>query len=778
VQSKVLEKLDNELGKIDRPGSFCASGNVPALLPGLEVEGLGPVGLPLTVKQAKDLIKLCDQAPYGKGEQTLVDTKVRRVWKLDPGHFSLTNPAWNRLVDTMVGKVQSELGLEKQKLESHLYDMLLYEPGSFFLPHRDGEKLDRMVATLVVVLPSDYEGGELIVRHDGQERTIDFQSGENSAFQIHFAAFYADCEHEVRPIRKGYRLALVYNLTLAKSKKAITAPRVSEHIDRIAALIREWAKEESAGKLAITLDHQYTAGGLTADSLKGADRAKAQVLFEAARQAGCRAYLALLTYHESGSAEYSGRRGRSSGSYRRSRYDEYDDGDPSDYEMGEIFDSELSAEHLSDSDGQGLPIGVLSVEEDELLDPDALTEIDPEVEFEGYTGNAGMTLDHWYRHATIFLWPEARHFEILCDQDSQLVVPVLKQMVSRWTRSKPKDASLKASCLQFADAIISRWTENRHRSYASEEQGGADLLKSLDELGDSNLIRRFLGEVMVKDVAVEPGKQLVTICQKYGWATFQTELQAVIKDTSNATMERNVRLLEQICVARPRKKEGWSELCTTLAQELVSTVKSVDQKPVVNAWNEPKVNRVEVLAGLARSLIASQQPELLSEFVEHALNASKKYPLIDAQIPALKELQPWLKPNLKKPSEGMTRWIASVREQLEALTAQSPREPNDYRRPSAVSCKCSSCGELRRFLENPNEAEHRFQAVQERRSHLEHQIRSDKLDLDLTTEKRGSPHTLVCRKNKASYKVKLATYDQNLKHLEAVRSIEAALPGS
>ena len=27
---------------------------------------------------------------------------------------------------------------------------------------------------------------------------------------------------------------------------------------------------------------------------------------EAARQEGCRAYLALLTYHESGSAEYAG----------------------------------------------------------------------------------------------------------------------------------------------------------------------------------------------------------------------------------------------------------------------------------------------------------------------------------------------------------------------------------------------------------------------------------------------------------------------------------------
>ncbi|HEX8199508.1 MAG TPA: 2OG-Fe(II) oxygenase [Isosphaeraceae bacterium] len=225
MREDLRKKLIQAVEKIDRPGSFCVSGSAPAVLPGLEVEGLGPVGLPLTVKQAKELIKQCHQAPYGKGEKTLVDTKVRRVWRMEPDRFSLTNPEWDRFVAETVGKVQEALGLEKQKLESHLYDLLIYEPKSFFLPHRDGEKLDRMVATLVIVLPSNYEGGELVVRHEGQEQAIDFRSGDGSPFHIHFAAFYADCEHEVRPLRKGYRLGLVYNLTLAKSKKGITAPR-------------------------------------------------------------------------------------------------------------------------------------------------------------------------------------------------------------------------------------------------------------------------------------------------------------------------------------------------------------------------------------------------------------------------------------------------------------------------------------------------------------------------------------------------------------------------
>ena len=197
MSKKTLEKLSKALVKIDRPGTFCVSGTVPTVLPGLEVDGLGPIGLPLTGTQAEDLKTLCEQAPYGKGEKTLVDTSVRRVWRLRTSQFTLNNPEWKRFLQETLSKVQEELGLEKQKLESHLHELLLYEEGSFFLPHRDGEKLDRMVGTLVIVLPSSYEGGELVIRHEGQEQTIDFSSLENHVLQTHFAAFYADCEHEV-----------------------------------------------------------------------------------------------------------------------------------------------------------------------------------------------------------------------------------------------------------------------------------------------------------------------------------------------------------------------------------------------------------------------------------------------------------------------------------------------------------------------------------------------------------------------------------------------------
>src|SRR5262245_35767820 len=122
MSDDVSRGLIAALAKIDRPGTFAVQGSAPAVLPGLEVKGLGPVGLPLTADQAAALKKLCDQAPYGKGERTLVDTSVRRVWRLEPERFTLANPDWEGLLQRVVAQVQDGLGLEKQKLQSHLYD--------------------------------------------------------------------------------------------------------------------------------------------------------------------------------------------------------------------------------------------------------------------------------------------------------------------------------------------------------------------------------------------------------------------------------------------------------------------------------------------------------------------------------------------------------------------------------------------------------------------------------------------------------------------------------
>jgi hypothetical protein len=815
MSESALQELRQALRKIDRPGSFCVRGSVPAVLPGLEVKDLGPIGLPLTTSQAQELKKHCEQAPYGKGEKTLVDTNVRRVWRLQPERFALRSPDWEPFIEQMVGKVQEELGLQEQKLQSHLYELLLYEPGSFFLPHRDGEKHDRMVATLVVVLPSTFQGGELVVRHEGQEQVIDF-SGDN-LFRIHYAAFYADCEHEIRPLREGYRLCLVYNLTLAKSKKPITAPRHSEQVEKIAQALRKWAKKDTPRKLAITLEHQYTQEGLTWDALKGVDRAWAQVLAEAARQADCQVHLALLTYHESGSAEGGDYYGRHY--HRRGRWyndeddDDYDEADASDYEMGEIFETSLTATHWSDPEGKRVPFGELDVEVDEVLDPEAIQDVEPEEDFEGYTGNAGMTLDRWYRHAAIILWPNQRHFDILCDAGTQSAVAGLGLWVKRWQQADKEEAgALRAECIDFATKILARWPENRYgltyfqgvqwggqveeeweegpeeeweedwQDDAEDEwedepeQQANDPLPLLAALGELGLIKTYLGEVLIKDASIDPGKALVPVCKQHGWATFQPELEAVCRSTTTETLQRNIGLLESICLARPKQKAGWAELCRSLAHVLVEALEGLDEKKSPPDWRARPVKRAEVLVGLARALLATEQFELLSRVVAHALADPRTYPLTEAHVAALTTLKPWLAKHIKEPCPPLSHWLDACCQQLESLTAQTPQPPADFRRPAALSCTCPDCTELSRFLDDRREKVHRFSVAEARRNHLDGIIRQNHCDLDCTTERRGRPYTLICTKNTASYHASLRKFHEDQQHLATLRAIQESLP--
>jgi len=88
----VREGLVKLLDSLGESSQFAACGSLPPVLPGLQVEGVGTVGTPISPADAKRLIAVAAQAPYGRGEETIVDTHVRRVWQLEPSQFKLRTP--------------------------------------------------------------------------------------------------------------------------------------------------------------------------------------------------------------------------------------------------------------------------------------------------------------------------------------------------------------------------------------------------------------------------------------------------------------------------------------------------------------------------------------------------------------------------------------------------------------------------------------------------------------------------------------------------------------
>ena len=308
--SSITTELARLLDTVQRPGDFYATGSTEIFAPSLEVDGVGPIALPLLPVQAEQLIAVAEQAPYGRGEETLVDTAVRRTWQIDAARVRIGGRHWPRDLEAIVQQAAAGLGVT-QPVVAELYKLLVYDQGSFFVNHRDTEKAPGMFATLIIVLPSRYTGGELVVRHRDREARLDLRGPEPS--EVAFAAFYADCVHEVLPITSGCRLTLVYNLLLRPGKGRLPEPPSYETEQAaVVDLLRQWAADkespddDSPEKLIYPLEHAYTPAALGFDALKGADAAAASVLVPAAEQADCDLHLALVSIEESGSAEYTG----------------------------------------------------------------------------------------------------------------------------------------------------------------------------------------------------------------------------------------------------------------------------------------------------------------------------------------------------------------------------------------------------------------------------------------------------------------------------------------
>jgi hypothetical protein len=150
-------------------------------------------------------------------------------------------------------------------------------------------------------------------------------------------------------------------------------------------------------------------------------------------------------------------------------------------------------------------------------------------------------------------------------------------MVNQVRHAQPKEtAALRAQCIEFASAIISRWQENRYAGYRRDAEPCA-LLESLQVIDDPELIKSYLARVLARDASIDPGKLLVEVCTKNGWVSFQPQLEIVFQSTTGDTMARNLRFLEQLCLAKPRKKVGWRELCRTLAQSIFQALALIDQ---------------------------------------------------------------------------------------------------------------------------------------------------------------------------------------------------------
>ncbi|KIJ06084.1 hypothetical protein PAXINDRAFT_103518 [Paxillus involutus ATCC 200175] len=244
-----------------------------------------------TEAELEALTNACQPAMFGRNEEDVYDESYRKAWKMDESDF-MTNfsPHKAGLVDAIRSELLGRAD-EKRPINLELYKLNVYGKGSFFKPHKDTPRSERMFGSLVVIFPTPYEGGEFILRHGGEEWELESVQTISAAAQsppISFIAFFSDVEHEVMEVTSGYRVTLTYNLYFAETEPlapSISTPSPQEDSFRIAIadLVANPAVLPGGGYLGFGLQHQYPVSRqMSVESLrtclKGQDAAIARVL--------------------------------------------------------------------------------------------------------------------------------------------------------------------------------------------------------------------------------------------------------------------------------------------------------------------------------------------------------------------------------------------------------------------------------------------------------------------------------------------------------------------
>ena len=767
------ETFLQEFSSVTGAGNFHSTGHAPFFFPGLNVEGLGEIAFPLPAAQARELAAVAEVAPYGQGDKTVRDEKVRKCWQLDASRFSIKSPQWKKFLKETVNRIREDLGI-KGKVSAVPYKLLLYGKGGHFKAHRDTEKLDSMFGSLIIALPSAHEGGRLLIRHDGREIEVDF-SREDSRHEFQYAAFFADCEHEVEPVRSGFRCCLAYNLRLDDGDAgALNLPLDTQARKLVAPLVS--LKNECAGKLtAVLLEHGYTEAGFSLRNLKGDDKVRAQALFAAAKEAGFTAHLGLVTHHQMGELE-----GADYG-YRRRRHweDDDDEDDETDGTMGEIYEESLTINLWRNERDNSVPLGSYFIEDDRLLTREEFGTGDPdEKESEGYTGNAGCTMDYWYRRAAIVLWPTEAGEEILCEYNFHGACQSLVRLAAR------KGNKATPAFQRLAKAVIARLPgelpapgNTGYRGQAGEEPF-ALTLESLAKTKALDLLGKLLPTVPDYGWALCGAALWKKLHKSFGIAPFTSLYRRLIKGDP----EELRRIIFPVLDALPAHKDG-GMLARDMAAKLA---KLKPGSPEIIRWpnaaSDPLGDPEEVRIMLAASRFF-EKPKDRAVILRFVLGKRSLDTVRQVLAPALlakpalargegigSEVLDFSKDLLKKETERPLPPFPDWKRPCPDLSADGSPQMGGYYR-SQQAKQAVALRELADFMADPAAKSHDFRYPQDIRDALTNFISNENLDLDHTTIRKGTPHTLSCTKNEKSHRRVLFRRAEDEKLLEKLSAI-------
>ena len=769
------QALARRLAAFGGSGTFATRFAVDAD-PQLHIEGIGQVRLPVTIRAAHQLCAAAQPALHGYKDQTRLDPRVRDTWEIPAGRVRVDDPGWQTVLDDALQRIRRDLVLPLGgSLNAELHNLLIYAPGQFFAVHQDSEKTDGMVGSLVVTLPSSFTGGEFIVSHQGQ--TLRSRS---SAKRVGMMAFYADCHHEVRPVKQGYRVVLTYNLVMQAATQPVDAP--AQDIATLAAAIRtfwqtpappRWNGDragEPPDRLVYLLDHQYTQRGLAWAQLKGADASRAAALQRAAESLDAEIFLALADVHETWSAEsdYQPRRG-----WEYAEDDEDEDepssGGGDEPALEDLIDSDVELRHGIAPDGNKLAVEANAVAADELCFTRASVECTPfQSEHEGYMGNYGNTVDRWYHRAAIVMWPRERAFVIRARQSPRWAITQIAERL---------DAGDGAQATAWAQRLLPCW-EQAVRATDAAALFEASWPVAL-ALADADTAAALLAPFALSHLAPRAAPWLVRLLDRRGMAWCSKRIGAWADNERSP--ENQLLWLAQTL---PNLTHAWSRAANKDGPPLAAALVQERWR-----WLQKYLAGVQARTGRSERVraLADTSPALLALIrgAHHARRADLQRELIDAASSTA--LPPQVVLGILRAAgpeaadaASLTALHAHAVHTLTARLAQPERSADDWSIPPPAECTGDLGRPLARFLADPKQKRLEWPLAEAKRKVIHRFIDGHELPVRHATRRSGSPYTLVLEKTRALFEREAAERRQCMHELAWLQKTASrfAPPGS
>ena len=760
VQIEPRKRLAQLLGALGGDSRFSAQRTVVPDDLTIEIAGVGPLELPVSAAQVKRLRSIARPARYGLGEQTLIDAGVRDTWELPKSRVRIDRRRWNKTLVPVLDELRAELGLpDGCRLRAQLHSVLMYEQGQFFAPHKDSEKVDAMVGTLVVTLPSTSRGGALVVQHGG--RREEYRSSNRL---LSFVAFYADCQHEVLPLTSGHRVALTYNLSLEgdSSTGKIDALAVAD----VSSFLR--THFEAQDRLVYLLDHEYTEHGLSFERLKGVDAGRVAVLRAAARERDDEIVLALADVHETWSCDEPYQ--------RHSWYDEDDDEpDTGSYDLGELLDGGTTLVASIDSSGVPAQVGASGVRDDEMCATTPSGQLQPYAsEYEGYMGNYGNTMDRWYRRGAVVMWPRSHDFAVRAQGSPRWALDALCGLL------REKDL---AGARERTGSLAPFWADVAGRQLESDEQvagDGAELGTALDvafELDDAPLATMLLRPFRLDQISTREASALAAAVDRYGVDWFRQLLAEweTARRGWGHDGQRRVWIAELPALCRALTERGaWNvarDLVEVSATGLLATLERAGSLPQPSR----RAHALDELAGPAAGLLVGA---VIAEDTEVGAKLSAALSADDEQLRcAMTTLRLVAAVAPEQLTVGAIEGLAEItRMRLSARLARPARDPDDWSICAPDTCTCQLCGKLRAFLVDPGCQHLDWPLAEQGRRHVHDRIDRNELPVRHETRRSGRPYTLVLTKTSALFERERRVRDVDLVDLRWLETIPLPRP--